>query len=776
MQLVIVESPSKAKTIEKYLKNEGNFVVRASVGHIRDLPKSQKNAVDIEHGYKPHYVVSPTKTSVISELTKLGKDAEKIYLATDPDREGEAISWHVLEVLKEKIKTLPEVKRVAFNEITERAVLEAIKNPRDIDMKLVEAQEARRVLDRLVGYDLSGLLWKKLRYGLSAGRVQSPALHILVEREEEIQKFESTTFYELAILTQNPNLTFSSTKDFDSKEFSEGFTKMLDAQKEFELSKITVTNVEKKPKVPFTTSSLQQAASNYLSFSPKKTMTVAQKLYEQGFITYMRTDSPALSKDALGVIKGVVTDKYGAEYHEYRQFKSKSKNAQEAHEAIRPTNLSMATRGRTDDEKRLYDLIWKRTIASQMIPAQTERTTAVITQTYEGEDYNFSVTGSIIKNPGYMKCDIYGEASDRPLPALKEGQKLTKDSITCNEKHTEPPARYSEAGLVKELEKRGIGRPSTYASTISTLIERTYVEKLGRSLKPTDTGMVVSQFLREHFTEYTSDSFTAHMEDKLDDITEGKAQYIETIDEMYKPLHKAVLEKESIERISNLGDADESYKCPVCGSGMIIKIGKTGKFMSCSRYPDCDGALTMNGLPLGEGVLLGDDPETGLPIYLHEGRYGTYVTLGKKDEEVKKASLGRTKPENVTLTKALAALVYPKILGQDPKTGEDVFVNDGRYGPYVGVGKNFRPLKKTDDMATITFERALEILNTPKGVPKGTELVRTFEHPKTGKEIRLLKSKQGTFFQKGLKRIYLPDSIDVLKAEPAEILEYGNVK
>lgn len=776
MQLVIVESPSKAKTIEKYLKHEGNFIVRASVGHIRDLPKSSKNAVDIEGGYKPHYEISAGKTSVISELAKLTKDADMVYLATDPDREGEAISWHIQQVLQEKVKKLPTLKRITFNEITEKAVIAAIAKPREIDMNLVEAQEARRVLDRLVGYDLSGLLWKKLRYGLSAGRVQSPALHILVEREEEIEKFESTTFYELAINTNRPDLTFTATKDFDNAEFSAGFTKFLDGHTEFPLSKINVTQVEKNPKVPFTTSSLQQAASNYLSFSPSKTMMVAQKLYEQGFITYMRTDSPNLSKDALGVIKGVVTNLYGEAFHQFRQFKAKSKNAQEAHEAIRPTNLSLATRGTTDDEKRLYDLIWKRTVASQMIPAQVERTTATITTTYEKEEYNFSVTGSVILNAGYMKCDTYGEATDKPLPALKENQMLTKESISCVEKHTEPPARYSEAGLVKELEKRGIGRPSTYASTISTLIERTYVEKIGRSLKPTDTGMIVSKFLREHFLEYTSDVFTAHMEDKLDDITDGKATYIETIDEMYKPLHKAVLSKEKIERISNLGEADAQFKCPVCSAGMIIKIGKTGKFMSCSRYPDCDGALTMSGLPLGQGVLLGDDPQTKLPVYLHEGRYGTYVTIGDKDNEVKKASLGRTKPENVTLAKALAALVYPKVLGKDPKTGEDVFVNDGRYGPYVGVGKTFRPLKKVDKMETVTLERALELINTPKGVPKGTELVRTFEHPKTGKEIRLLKGKQGVFFQKGLKRIYLPDSIDALKAPIEDIMAYEKVK
>ncbi|HEY1041323.1 MAG TPA: type I DNA topoisomerase [Candidatus Paceibacterota bacterium] len=776
MQLVIVESPSKAKTIEKYLKKEGNFIVRASVGHIRDLPKSSKNAVDIEGGYKPHYEISTGKTSVISELSKLTKDADMVYLATDNDREGEAISWHIQEVLKDKVKKLPNIKRITFNEVTEKAIIDSLKKPREIDMNLVEAQEARRVLDRLVGYDLSGLLWKKLRYGLSAGRVQSPALHILVEREEEIEKFESTTFFELAINTARPDLTFTATKDFEDREFSEDFTKFLNGHKEFSLSKITVTQVEKKPKVPFTTSSLQQAASNYLGFSPSKTMMVAQKLYEQGFITYMRTDSPALSKDALGIIKGVVTERYGAEMHEYRQFKAKSKNAQEAHEAIRPTNLSLYSRGSTEDEKRLYDLIWKRTIASQMIAAQVERTTATITVDYKKEDYNFSVTGSIILNAGYMQCDTYGEATDKPLPALKEGQQLTKESISCTEKHTEPPARYSEAGLVKELEKRGIGRPSTYASTISTLIERTYVEKIGRSLKPTDTGMIVSKFLREHFLEYTSDVFTAHMEDKLDDITDGKATYIETIDEMYKPLHKAVLSKESIERISNLGEADAQFKCPVCGAGMIIKIGKTGKFMSCSRYPDCTGALTMSGLPLGQGVLLGEDPKTKLPIYLHEGRYGTYVTIGDKDAEVKKASLGRTKPENVTLAKALAALVYPKVLGTDPKTGEEVFVNDGRYGPYVGMGKVFRPIKKPKTLETVTLEEAIKLLYTPKALPKGTELVRSFEHPKTGKEIRLLKGKQGVFYQKGLKRIYIPDSVDALNAPVEEILAYEKVK
>ncbi len=776
MKLVIVESPSKAKTIEKYLKSEGDYIVRASVGHIRDLPKSSKNAIDIEGGYKPHYEMSAGKSAVISELARLTKEADMVYLATDPDREGEAISWHIKEVLTEKVKKLPIMRRITFNEITQKAIIAAIAQPRDIDMQLVEAQEARRVLDRLVGYDLSGLLWKKLRYGLSAGRVQSPALHILVEREEEIEKFNSTTFYELAIHTKSPSLLFSATKDFDSKEFSESFTTHLDSHSQFTISKINVTDVEKKPKIPFTTSSLQQAASNYLGFSPSKTMMVAQKLYEQGFITYMRTDSPNLSIDSLASIKDVVVKLYGADFHESRQFKSKSKNAQEAHEAIRPTDVSNPGRGTTEEEKRLYDLIWKRTISSQMIPAITKRTTATISIDFEKETYNFSTTGSVIVNAGYMKCDTYGESTDKPLPLLSQGQTILKESISCLEKHTEPPARYSEAGLVKELEKRGIGRPSTYASTISTLVERAYVEKLGRSLKPTDTGMIVSKFLREHFLEYTSDTFTAHMEEKLDDITDGSAQYIETIDEMYKPLHAAILSKESIERISNLGEADASYICPLCGSSMIIKIGKTGKFISCSRYPECMGALTVSGLPIGQGTILGEDPATKLPIYLYEGRYGTYVTIGEKETEVKKASLGRTPPDQVTLEKALAALVYPKILGKDEASGEDVFANDGRYGPYVGMGKTFRPIKKIDSLETITFERALELLNTPKALPKGATLVREFVHPKTKKEMRLLQGKQGVFFQKGLKRIYLPDSVNPLTAEPAELIAYEKVK
>jgi DNA topoisomerase-1 len=488
MKLVIVESPTKIKKLEEFL--DSSFVVKASVGHIRDLPKSNKKAIDIENGFKPSYEISPKKQHIVDELAKLVKKASEVYLATDPDREGEAISWHLKEELN--IKTY---KRTAFNEITKEAVLYSINNPRQIDDNLVKAQEARRVLDRLVGYDLSGIIWKKVRYGLSAGRVQSPALRIIMEREREIRAFIPVTYFKISgvFKHKNGNLNLLCEIEPSQKEEAKNIEeKALSGN--WSIKSVNQTEVKRSPKAPFTTSTLQQAASSYLGFAPKRTMSAAQKLYEKGFITYMRTDSTTLSTEALRDISAFIEKKYGKDSLELHTYKSKSKNAQEAHEAVRPTHASSSSAGTTDDEKKLYKLIWARTIASQMRDAKMLRT-KVIANIEKSTIPDFSTTGSIITYPGWMAVDPDLDSEENKLPNINEGDTLKVISIENEQKETQPPNRYSEAGLIKELDKRDIGRPATYAAIISTLEERNYVEKINKALVPTDTGDVVSSFL-----------------------------------------------------------------------------------------------------------------------------------------------------------------------------------------------------------------------------------------------------------------------------------------
>ncbi len=522
MKLLIVESPAKAKTISKYL--DGEYTVKASVGHIRDLPKSNKKAIDIEGGFIPHYEISKGKEKVVAELKELVKEADEILLATDPDREGEAIAWHIKEAAGIK-----KPRRVVFHEITKEAVQEAIKHPRDIDDNLKQAQEARRVLDRLVGYDLSGLIWKKVRYGLSAGRVQSPALRIIVEREREILAFKPETFWVLSADVETKGkdkLTVICDEEPRDKKLVDKIIEIGNKAK-WSVKDVKETEVKRAARAPFTTSTLQQVASTRLGFSPARTMMTAQKLYEAGHITYMRTDSTNLSQVALTQIAAVVEKKYGKEYVATHTYATKSKNAQEAHEAIRPTNVAKESFGATDDQKELYKLIWARAIASQMADAKVLRTkiTAQIGDethsTGSGQVPTFSANGSRVLFPGWLMGDPEARQDDVELPKVTAGESLKLIELKTQEKQTEPPPRYSEAGLVKELEKRGIGRPSTYAAIIKTLGDRGYTEKESKAMKPTDTGMVVSTFLEQNFADYISDTFTAHMEDDLDEIANG---------------------------------------------------------------------------------------------------------------------------------------------------------------------------------------------------------------------------------------------------------------
>ncbi|MDO8492337.1 MAG: type I DNA topoisomerase [bacterium] len=632
MRLLIVESPAKAKTIEKYLG--GDFTVRASVGHIRDLPKNNKKAIDIEGGFIPHYEISKGKEKVIHELGALAKKAKEIFLATDPDREGEAIAWHIAEVLGlggrgkgEGVNKKPQ--RIVFHEITEEAVNEAMKHPRSIDMKLKEAQEARRVLDRLVGYDLSGLIWKKVRYGLSAGRVQSPALRIIMEREREIRAFNPETFWVItAQVKSKGNEIFVVTCEKEPRDKKE--TEMIvEAGKKgsWKVANLTENEIKRSARAPFTTSTLQQTASSRLGFSPSRTMGIAQKLYESGFITYMRTDSTTISTVAQQEMAALIEKQFGQNYLNLKQYKTKSKNAQEAHEAIRPSHAGVLSAGHNEEQKKLYKLIWDRAISSQMSDAKLLRTK--ILAEVEGSDVpQFSVTGSRVLFDGWLKADSGSRGEDVELPKVAKDEPLLCLDVHSEEKQTEPPSRYSEAGLVKELEKRGIGRPSTYASIMRTIEERGYTVKEGRMLKPTDTGEVVSDFLEKNFAEYISDTFTAEMEDELDDIANGKREYVKTLKDFYGPFKKDVKAREkTTEKITNLGPTPEEFKCPKCGGPMVYKLSKNGKFMSCAKFPECDGARTYDGTEQQGPKLTGEKcPKCATGMLMdRDGRFGRFV-------------------------------------------------------------------------------------------------------------------------------------------------------
>ncbi len=736
---------------------------------------------------------------VISELTSLSHKADEILLAPDPDREGEAIAWHLDQIIRESFadkKDIPPINRISFNEITKEVVQEAIKHSHQIDMDLKQAQEARRVLDRLVGYDLSGLIWKKVRYGLSAGRVQSPALRILMEREREIRAFNPEAYYIIdgEFSSRKTNFPLTCSKEIKTLEDA------LDIVDKAENGSWSVIDIKesagtRKSRAPFTTSTLQQTASSRLGFSPSRAMRAAQKLYQTGHITYMRTDSTTISKTALSGIAQHIEQNYGKEYLEIKTFKTKVKNAQEAHEAIRPTTFTTSIKGSSADEKAIYTLIMARTIASQMKPAQMVRT-KLIANIDNAEIPDFTTNGVRLTFPGWLAADPASRGDDVELPAVGKGDSLNLEGIANTEKFTTPPNRYSEAGLIKELEKRGIGRPSTYASIINTIVARGYVDREGRTLFPTDTGDVVSSFLEEHFAHYIGDSFTAEMEDHLDNIANGTDKYIEVLKNFYTPFLKSVQSKEDIPKLTNLGDAPDEFKCPKCKSNMVYKLGRTGKFISCANYPDCDGALTIDGKELGNETPIGKHPETGKNIYLLEGRFGPYVQSGespkipkltkfekghkktdaekemvKAEKEAIKTAKALPKPRraslpagtetnDVTLEMAVELLILPRELGVHAESGETVIANTGRFGPYVGHGREFRSIKKSTGFTPydISFDDAVKILNAPKALPKGVELVRSLgNHPKTGKEIRLLKSKSGHYVQKGLSRLYLDE-------------------
>ncbi len=655
--LIIVESPAKAKTISKFVGKE--YVVKASMGHVRDLPKS-KTGVDTEHNFEPTYLIPPEKKKVIKELDAQIGEKTTVWIATDEDREGEAIGWHLLQALK--LSEDDHVKRIVFHEITKPAILHALETPRKLDHHLVDAQQARRVLDRLVGYELSPLLWKKVRYGLSAGRVQSVAVRLIVEREREIKAFKAEEYWSITAQYKHDNKEFEAELNkIDGKKAKidneAGATKIL---KELEGAVHKVEELEKKevkrnPSPPFTTSTLQQEAARKLGFSVKKTMVLAQIMYEgvdvfgetMGIITYMRTDSVNLAQTALAQAQEVITKEFGKEFglSEPRYYKSK-KGAQEAHEAVRPVDLSLhpqALKAFLDkDQYRLYELIWMRTIACQMKEAILEQVGADITTSKSSHalPYVFRATGQTIVFAGFMKA--YTEGKDNPeeeleemekvLPELKKDETLDAEKITPAQHFTKPPPRYTEASLVKKLESEGIGRPSTYAPTISTIVDRGYIKKEKKQLVPTDTAEVVNDVLVEHFPDVVDYKFTAKMEENLDEIAEGKRAWVPVIKDFYEPFHHTIQVKQDTLKKEDIVNEETSEKCEKCGLPMVIKLGRFGKFLSCSNYPKCKNAKPLHApektpedLELEKKLAGKKCEKCGKPMVIKTGRFGSFL-------------------------------------------------------------------------------------------------------------------------------------------------------
>lgn len=642
--LVIVESPTKAKTIARFLGKE--YKIESSYGHIRDLPKS-KLGVDVEHDYEPKYLVPAKSKEQVAKLKKLAKGAEMIYLATDEDREGEAISWHLMHLLQPK-KT--RAKRIVFHEITKDAIVHALENPRDIDMHLVDAQQARRVLDRLVGYELSPFLWKKIRYGLSAGRVQSVAVRLIVEREREIEAFTAEEYWTVeARFLNNKNESLEAhLSQYDGEKFKKfTITKEADAIKvvadlstaTWHIGSIEEKEVSRRPLPPFTTSTLQQDANSRLGFSAKKTMVLAQQLYEgielgtagsEGLITYMRTDSFNLAGKFLTEASAYIQKVFGKDYAPEKPnfYKKKQKNSQEAHEAIRPTEVDRSPEAMAafldKDQLRLYTLIWNRAVASQMTPSITLATKVKIVD--EKNAHEFRANGSVVKFPGYTA--VYEtKGKEEILPKLAENDALIAKEIVPNQHFTEPPARYTEASLVKTLEEKGIGRPSTYAPTMSTIQARGYVEKIEKKFHPTETGILVNDVLIKHFNQITDYDFTAKMEEDLDGIAQGKTAWVPIIDGFYKPFKKNLMDKENEVSKKDLTEETTDEKCEKCGSAMIIKFGRYGKFLACSGYPECKNTkqLSENGKEAAPEETTDEKCEKcGKPMVIKHGRYGKF--------------------------------------------------------------------------------------------------------------------------------------------------------
>ncbi len=869
--LVIVESPAKARTLSRFLGSK--YRVEASYGHIRDLPESAAEVpeeikrkpwgrlgVDTDGDFTPYYVVPADKKKNVTALKAALKDASELILATDPDREGESISWHLKELLKPKVK----VRRIVFHEITEEAINAALAEAHDVDENLVRAQESRRILDRLYGYTLSPVLWKKVQTGLSAGRVQSVAVRLIVEREEERLAFRTASYWDLEAKLRGGSSEFVATlakvggqrvasgKDFDSKGHLESTSVRLLGQTEAEALRETlmrrlpwtVTSVEEKPftqrpSPPFTTSTLQQEANRKLGFSSERTMQIAQRLFQgmdlgggelEGLISYHRTDSTTLSQKALGEAAAAVKELYGAEFHHQRQYQTKVRNAQEAHEAIRPTHFHRTPQSLEKilelDELKVYKLIWERAVASQMADARLLRTTVEITgETPERAPVTFTASGKAIEFPGYLRA--YVEGSDDPnaelaekdtiLPKVAVGDqvwspdKLDEElillSLDAKGHETTPPARYTEASLVKRLEEEGIGRPSTYAPTVATIQRRGYVSRQGKALVPSFTAFAVTRLLRDHFGDYVDIGFTAEMEEILDKISNGERDWLEFLAEFYRGdkqkkhpgLEHLVEDKgQSIEYpVIEVGTDPES-KMPV-----RVRIGRYGPFLQLGEQADggpraslpedlapadlsLEKALQLLKAKAQGPKALGADPKTGQQVYVMHGRFGAYVQLGETPEDrdaekPRRASLGREfTEETITLDAALRLLSLPRELGAGDD-GEVIVANIGRFGPYVKHGSEFRSLEESDDVYTISFDRAKELLAQPKKsmrrarqAPK--ELKALGKHPESGEAVRILDGRYGPYVTDGTTNASVPKGMQVDAVTMAAAVELLNAR
>tara|TARA_B110000483_G_scaffold14645_1_gene16503 strand:- start:1265 stop:3598 length:2334 start_codon:yes stop_codon:yes gene_type:complete len=756
-KLVIVESPSKAKTIQKYLGDD--YIIESSYGHVRDLPKKDIS-IDVSNNFEPNYVVSDDKKEVVKKLKKLAKEVDEVLLATDEDREGEAISWHLCEILGLDAKT---AKRITYTEVTKDAILKALNNPRKLNMGLVNAQQARRVLDRIVGYELSPVLWKKVKPSLSAGRVQSVAVRIIVEREREITNFDSNSFFKVSALFDVEDKQGRRTvlkAELPKRLANEA--EALQLLEECKNSNFTIGNIEKKPSqknpaAPFITSTLQQEASRKLGFPVGKTMSVAQKLYEAGHITYMRTDSVSLSQTAVNAAVNEITSSYGEEYVKVRKYSTKAKDAQEAHEAIRPTNFGEQEAGANFDEQRLYDLIWKRSIASQMSSAKIERTIVSVEISESSE--RLQAKGEVLVFDGFLKVYLEGKDEEDDdddvsgmLPPLAVGQDLDLQEITGTERFTKPSARYTEASLVKKLEELGIGRPSTYAPTISTIQKRGYVEKTNRDgverkytvlklssnsivsnqdtevtgaekmkLFPTDIGSVVNDFLMEHFSEIMEYDFTAQMEHSFDKIEEGETEWSAMVSKFYKPFHESV--EDTIE------NADRAS---------------------------------------GERIL-GKDPKSGHTLLVRVGRYGPMAQIGAPDE-VEKPQYAKLLPtqsiETITAEEAIALFILPRVVGEFED--EEVKAAIGRFGPYLLHKKKFVSITKASELNpyTIQLPDAIRLIEE-KRVADANKFIMEFEE----EGIQVLNGRWGPYIRKEKKNFKIPKEVEAEKLTLPEVLD-----
>ncbi|MAM09982.1 MAG: DNA topoisomerase I [Rhizobiaceae bacterium] len=821
MDVVVVESPAKAKTINKYLGKD--YKVLASFGHVRDLPPKDGSVLPDED-FAMSWKVDTASAKRVKDIADAVRDADGLILATDPDREGEAISWHVLDLLKKKkvLKDKP-VKRVVFNAITKKAVLDAMANPRDIDEALVNAYLARRALDYLVGFNLSPVLWRKLPGARSAGRVQSVALRLVCDRESEIERFVPEEYWNIVadlktvrgdafearlVQADGKRVQKNSIKDGEHagriKELLEGAT--------YSVASVEAKPVRRNPGPPFTTSTLQQAASSRLSFSASRTMQVAQRLYEgvdiggetAGLITYMRTDGVSMAPEAIAGARDAIGDQFGQRYlpAEARHYSVKAKNAQEAHEAIRPTDFTRTPQSVKKyldaDQFRLYDLVWKRGIASQMASAEMERTTAEITAAKGGESAGLRAVGTVVKFDGFLKAYADNREEKQPsdededdgrLPEINAEEKVDKEKIRATQHFTEPPPRYSEASLIKKLEELGIGRPSTYASTLATLRDREYIVIENRKLTPEAKGRLVTAFLENFFNRYVEYDFTADLEEKLDRISDGSLEWKQVLRDFWKDFFAQIEDTKEL-RVTNVLDAlnealaplvfpkredgSDPRICQVCGTGKLsLKLGKYGAFVGCSNYPECnftrqlgaDADAEANGINPNEPNVLGEDPETGETVTLRTGRFGPYVQRGE-GKEAKRSSLPKGwKPEDIDLEKALQLLALPRDVGPHPEDGKMISAGLGRYGPFVLHDGTYANVESIDDVFSVGVNRAVSIIadkraNGGRRRSAPAALKSLGEHPDGGGEVTVNDGRYGPYVKWGKINATLPKGKD----------------